>query len=111
MMIPMNSFKERLVRCSEINEAANKNLGLYEKSSNPILSEIKERVPFLTMDNEGVCLVSNGQGGAIVIHSITNLGGNFARPEDKMVCLQGLANTATPLVMDIPSLLQPTSYE
>jgi hypothetical protein len=93
MILLANSFKERLVRFSELNKAANKNLELNEKSSNPILSEIKERVHFLTMDNEGVCLVSNGQGGVIVIHSITNLGGNFARPEDKMVCLHMVSQT------------------
>jgi hypothetical protein len=53
-----------------------------------------ERARFFTLDTEGAVLVVNDQGGLTIIHSITNLGGTFALPKNKLICLQGLANSA-----------------
>ena len=46
-----------------------------------------------------------------MIHSITNLGGSFSRPEDKIVCLQGILNLATVLQLDMKSFNQMVSFE
>ena len=95
-----NSFRDRLIRNAELSEAGNTNLELYRDASDPSITNKDEMIRFLTVDKEGGVLVVNDQGGLTLIHSVTNLGGTFARRENKLVCLQGLANSATPLLLD-----------
>ena len=101
-----NSFRDRLIRNAELSEAGNTNLELYRDASDPSITNKAEMIRFLTVDKEGSVLVVNDQGGLTLIHSITNLGGTFARHENKLVCLQGLANSATPLLLDLESLTE-----
>jgi hypothetical protein len=63
------------------------------------------------LDKDAVVLVANGKGGMRMIHSITNLGGNFFRPDDQIVCLQGILNSATALLLEMTSLNQIVSFE
>ena len=110
-MFLSNSFRDHLIRLSELNEAGNENLQLYRDAADPNIFDRKERVHYLTLDKDALVLVANGKGGMRMVHSITNLGGNFFRPDDKIVCLQGTSNSATPLLLDMTSLNQTVSFE
>lgn len=106
-----NSFRDILIRNAELSEAGNNNLELYRDASDPLITNKAEMIRFLTVDKEGSVLVVNDQGGLTLIHSITNLGGTFARHENKLYCLQGLANSATPLLLDLKSLTEPSAFD
>jgi hypothetical protein len=110
-MFLTNTFCDHLIRFSELNKAENENLQLYREAADPDLTDERERVRYLTLDKDAAVLVANGQGGMRMIHSITNLGGNFSRPEDKIVCLQGILNSATVLQLDMKSFNQMVSFE
>ena len=97
-MFLSNSFRDHLIRLSELNEAGNENLQLYRDAADPNIFDRKERVHYLTLDKDALVLVANGKGGMRMVHSITNLGGNFFRP-------------ATPLLLDMTSLNQTVNFE
>jgi hypothetical protein len=110
-MLLSNSFRDYLIRLSELNEPGNENLQLYREAADPSLTNEKERARYLTLDKNAAVLIANGKGGMTMIHSITNLGGNFSRPDDKIVCLQGLSNSATALELNMESLNQVASFQ
>jgi hypothetical protein len=106
-----NTFRDHLTRNSELSEAGNGNLELYREASDPSITSANKIGRFLYLDKEGGVLVVNDQGGVTLIHSITNLGGTFACREDKLVCLQGQATSATPLIIKMESLTKTLCFD
>ena len=60
-MFLSNSFRDHLIRLSELNEAGNENLQLYREAADPNLTDDKARVRYLTLDKDAVVLVANGK--------------------------------------------------
>jgi hypothetical protein len=106
-----NTFRDRLTQNSELSEAGNANLELYREAFDPSITSTNERGRFLYLDKEGGVLVVNDQRSVTLIHSITNLGGTFACREDKLVCLQGLTISATPLIIKMESLTKTSCFD
>jgi hypothetical protein len=68
-MFLSNSFRDHLIRLSELNKAGNENLKLYREATDPGITDGKERVRYLTLDKDAVVLVANGKGGMRMIQS------------------------------------------
>ena len=86
------------------NEQLNNVPHLFLRASNPDESKDARRQT-LFADKDSMILVADGMGNVQLLHSPTNLGGNFLCPENKLVALIGSGQLSGPVVVDEKSLL------
>ena len=111
MVLPSNSFETRFLRLCELSEAGNSNLEAYARAADPSKTDEKDRLNAILMDKENVVVAVNKNKEIIFLHSIVNLGGTFIKPENKIVCLQGMGSDSPAFILDAKTACEEIEFE
>lgn len=84
-------------------ESGNQHQRHYVDASNPSALDFETRKKSLLNDPEGLVLLAYGKNFTLA-HSFNQFGGTLHRPEDKVVCLLGLHDSAAPFEVDLKSI-------
>jgi hypothetical protein len=87
------------------NDAGNRNLRAFSNTLNADFSN-DAKLKDLIEENDTVILAADANKKLAVFHSPKNFGGTRTRPDNKVACLIGLGNKATPVILDLESALQ-----
>lgn len=101
-----NTWKSRIIRIADQSESIITDR--YSDATDPNVSSVDERISALTNDPENVILIANGDK-FMVIHSLSELGKTFRNPDSKIVCLQGLENSASPFSIEPGPFVEQTT--
>ncbi len=106
-----NSFGEMFVNLAEelalnLSQTAN-----YWRASDPGQFSAEDMRKTLVINQENVILVASPRKGDVsFIHNIKDFGGTLRRPENKVIGLQGFSNFASPVEIDLDSLVETASF-
>ena len=87
------------------NDAGNKNLPAFSSTLDADFSN-EAKLKDLVEEIDTVILAANVNKKLALFHSPKNFGGTRTRPDDKVACLIGLGNKATPVIFDLESAFQ-----
>lgn len=87
------------------NDAGNRNLRAFSNTLDADFSN-DAKLKDLIEENDTVILAADANKKLAVFHSPKNFGGTRTRPDNKVACLIGLGNKATPVILDLESALQ-----
>ena len=80
------------------NEEGNKNMEDFTDAFNEDLL-VDERIRLAVGDPDNVIVAADAENNAVVLHSITNLGGTIRCKEDKIVAAVGMGSEPTGVVI------------
>ena len=87
------------------NDAGNRNLRAFSNTLDADFSN-DAKLKDLIEENDTVILAADANKKLAVFHSPKNFSGTRTRPDNKVACLIGLGNKATPVILDLESALQ-----
>ena len=73
------------------NEDGNKNMNSFSEALSGDKSK-KEKISIATNNADSVVVGSNAENNVVIIHSLSNLGGNLLRPDDDIVGAVGMGS-------------------
>ena len=108
MSVPTNTFNAWHLSYVTQSVAGNDNMQAYSDVSNPTKTSDAEMKRVILGEPNGLVLTTIDGRSVSFIHSLKEFGGTLSRPESKVVCLQGMSNSACPFEVDMESLLAPS---
>ena len=106
-----NSFGEMFVSLADESALSPFQTSSFYRASDPNQFSAEEMKNTLVSDPANVILVASPRKGDVsFIHSIKDFGGTLRRPENKVIGLQGFSNYASPIEINIDSLVDPVRF-
>ena len=106
-----NSFGEKFANLAEESALNSLQIANFYRASDPSQFSAEEMKKILVSDEENVILVASQRSGNVIfIHSLKDFGGTLRRPENKVIGLQGFSNYASPIEIDLDSLVEPIKF-
>ena len=81
------------------NETGNHNTTVYSNAWSPSTTH-SSKLTLLTNDPNTIIFAADAEGTMTPLHSFTNLGGSFLRPNNKVICLTGSGRVGVVVIVD-----------
>ena len=85
------------------NETGNYNTTFYSNAWSSAATQ-SSKLALLTNDPNTIIFAADAKGTVIPLHSFTNLGGSFLRPNNKVICLSGSGHVGVVVIVDEQSV-------